>query len=106
MKWNQDVGHLPILTSECPGWVCYAEKTIGEEAFPFMSKVKSPQQLCGKLVKTNYGNSKFVSIMPCYDKKLEAVRPMLPDGRMEVDTVLATHELIELLKKKDLASVD
>lgn len=58
------------------------------------------------MVKTNYANSKFVSIMPCYDKKLEAVRPMLPDGRMEVDTVLATHELIELLEKKDLANVD
>jgi iron only hydrogenase large subunit-like protein len=37
MKWNQSIGNLPILTSECPGWVCYAEKTIGEEAFPFMS---------------------------------------------------------------------
>ena len=44
--------------------------------------------------------------MPCYDKKLEAVRPTLPDGRMEVDTVLATHELIELLEKKDLPKVD
>lgn len=42
-KYNYDIGHLPILASECPGWVCYAEKTIGEEAFPFMSKVKSPQ---------------------------------------------------------------
>ena len=42
-KWNSNIGHLPILSSECPGWVCYAEKTIGEEAFPFMSKVKSGQ---------------------------------------------------------------
>lgn len=43
IKWNQNIGNLPILSSECPGWVCYAEKTHGEEAFPFMSKVKSPQ---------------------------------------------------------------
>jgi iron only hydrogenase large subunit-like protein len=42
MKYNSDIGYLPILSSECPGWVCYAEKTIGEEAFPFMSKIKSP----------------------------------------------------------------
>jgi iron only hydrogenase large subunit-like protein len=42
MKWNQNIGNLPILTSECPGWVCYAEKTVGDEAFPFMSKIKSP----------------------------------------------------------------
>ena len=41
--------------------------------------------------------------MPCYDKKLEAVRPdfkLLGDGGeikfgKEVDTVLATHELLE-----------
>ena len=44
--------------------------------------------------------------MPCYDKKLEAVRPMLPDGRMEVDTVLATHELIELFERQDLTKFD
>lgn len=43
MKWNRQIGDLPILTSECPGWVCYAEKTVGEEAFPFMSRIKSPQ---------------------------------------------------------------
>jgi iron only hydrogenase large subunit-like protein len=40
-KYNYHI-NLPILTSECPGWVCYAEKTVGDEAIPFMSKVKSP----------------------------------------------------------------
>jgi iron only hydrogenase large subunit-like protein len=54
------------------------------------------------LVKSNYPTAKFVAVMPCYDKKLEAVRPMMEDGRMEVDTVLATHELIGLLQKVDL----
>lgn len=34
--------------------------------------------------------------MPCYDKKLEAVRPSEP---VEVDSVLATHELVDLLKE-------
>lgn len=115
LKWNQQVGFLPILTSECPGWVCYAEKTIGEEAFPFMSKVKSPQQLLGRILKTRKllvdqspRPIKFVSVMPCYDKKLEAVRPQIsvPNNEtlelqphMEVDTVLATHELLELFQK-------
>jgi iron only hydrogenase large subunit-like protein len=44
--------------------------------------------------------------MPCYDKKLEAVRPtvMIPSqaeiqSLMEVDTVIATHELLELFDK-------
>lgn len=115
IKWNSSIGYLPILTSECPGWVCYAEKTIGEEAFPFMSNIKSPQQLCAKMVKSskllrgeNSKNIKVVTVMPCYDKKLEAVRPTMdtpnPDDQtgqslkqiMEVDTVIATHELIEL----------
>lgn len=53
--------------------------------------------------------------MPCYDKKLEAVRPDFRFGQTvdsltckEVDTVLATHELIELLdrQKADLATIE
>ena len=49
--------------------------------------------------------------MPCYDKKLEAVRPaftLIPDTSgsgvpcMEVDTVLATHELLDLLVEKGI----
>jgi iron only hydrogenase large subunit-like protein len=41
--------------------------------------------------------------MPCYDKKLEAVRPNFTLGDpstaevKEVDTVLATHELVDLI---------
>lgn len=34
--------------------------------------------------------------MPCYDKKLEAVRPELAH---EVQAVLATHEIIDLINK-------
>lgn len=55
---------------------------------------------------------KFVTIMPCYDKKLEAVRPtmLVPNQEeenslrqvMEVDTVLATHEIADLLEKKQI----
>lgn len=82
-----------------------------------MSKVKSPQQLCGLLLK-HYLTLKYqvpakrvkvVTVMACYDKKLEAVRPNFnlgvpqaaatseEDEVKEVDTVLATHELIELI---------
>ena len=52
--------------------------------------------------------------MPCYDKKLEAVRPNFTLGVdeslqiKEVDTVLATHELVELINnlatQNDLAA--
>ena len=44
--------------------------------------------------------------MPCYDKKLEAVRPDFKPADAtnsspikEVDTVLATHELLDLFEK-------
>jgi iron only hydrogenase large subunit-like protein len=28
----------PILTSSCPGWICYAEKTHGSWILPFISR--------------------------------------------------------------------
>lgn len=47
--------------------------------------------------------------MPCYDKKLEAVRPEFDysaeeskEPVKEIDTVLATHELIDLFKAKGI----
>ena len=43
-------GALPMLSSACPGWVCYAEKTHGE-MLPFIASTKSPQQVMGTLVK-------------------------------------------------------
>jgi cytochrome oxidase assembly protein ShyY1 len=42
---------LPLLTSSCPGWICFVEKTH-PEAIPYLSTVKSPQQVMGSLVKS------------------------------------------------------
>ena len=126
---QKDVGapnlqsQLPVLTSHCPGWVCYAEKSQ-PQAIPYMSSVKSAQQIMGSVFKhviasktlggTDSGcclekeasnvdisedmdgtsaiesNNKkrevavccgegnkdvyFVSIQPCFDKKLESSR--------------------------------
>lgn len=39
-----------------------------------MSKVKSPQQVMANLLKERERECMVVSIMPCYDKKLEAIR--------------------------------
>lgn len=62
------------------GWVCYAEKTHGNFILPFVATTKSPQQIMGSLIK-DYVCSKnenkaiyHVTVMPCYDKKLEAAR--------------------------------
>lgn len=71
---------LPMLASSCPGWVCYAEKTHGSYILPYISHIKSPQQIMGSLIK-NWTTSQtrgrqiyHVTVMPCYDKKLEAAR--------------------------------
>jgi len=102
-KFDQDkTPKDPLLCSECPGWICYAEKVVGELVIPKMSVVKSPQQIQGIIVKKNFPGSKHVTIMPCYDKKLEAVRPPAEDQEVEVDAVLATHEISDLLKDKGI----
>lgn len=92
---------LPMLASACPGWICYAEKTHGE-MIPYISRIKSPQQIMGSLVKEGLGSQVglqpsqiyHVSVMPCYDKKLEASRPDFAENEVrDVDCVLTTHEL-------------
>jgi hypothetical protein len=41
---------LPMLASQCPGWVCYAEKTQ-PQSIPYISTTKSAQQILGVLLK-------------------------------------------------------
>ncbi|KAG2497731.1 hypothetical protein HYH03_004467 [Edaphochlamys debaryana] len=107
-------GPLPMMASSCPGWVCYAEKTHGAKVIPHMSPTRSPQGAMGALVKgpiaSAWGlpggaSSLFhVSVMPCYDKKLEASRDELalpgPSGSPvpEVDCCLTTGEVLQLLQ--------
>ncbi|CRK29424.1 hypothetical protein BN1708_015615 [Verticillium longisporum] len=77
----------PTLTSNCPGWVCYAEKTH-PHVLPHISKVKSPQALMGTLLKTTLSRKLNIppsriwhlAVMPCFDKKLEASREELTDS--------------------------
>ncbi|MES1918850.1 hypothetical protein MHBO_000746 [Bonamia ostreae] len=100
--------NLPILSSECPGWVCYAEKTLGKSVIPLMSKVKSAQATMGSLIKRHFSENfnpqkmLHVAVMPCPDKKLESSRSQLAftqNGNKirEVDCVLTTTELFDLL---------
>ncbi|KAL7008000.1 Cytosolic Fe-S cluster assembly factor nar1 [Cystobasidiomycetes sp. EMM_F5] len=106
---------LPLLASACPGWICYAEKTHGE-LLPFISAVRSPQQVMGVLVKDwlakklNRERNEIyhVSVMPCYDKKLEASRPdfATSDGNRDVDCVLTTGEVEKILQEHDIKLSD
>jgi iron only hydrogenase large subunit-like protein len=100
---NSTSARLPILSSACPGWICYAEKTHGSFILPYISTVKSPQQVMGTLIKeyickkldTTPDKIYHLTVMPCYDKKLEASRKdfynELYDTR-DVDCVLSTSK--------------
>jgi len=76
----------PVLTSACPGWICYAEKTQ-PHILPHLSRLKSPQALTGTLLKTVLSQRLGIppaqiwhlAIMPCFDKKLEASREEFTD---------------------------
>ncbi len=99
---------LPMLASACPGWICYAEKTHGE-LLPYISATKSPQQLAGVIAKRFLPHRLHlaadttvyhVTVMPCYDKKLEASRPDFYNEvtrSKDVDCVLTTGELDTLM---------
>jgi len=98
---------LPVLTSACPGWVCYAEKTHGPETLRHISAVKSPQAIMGTIVKRRVAAALgltpsavyHATVMPCFDKKLEASRDDFrdADGVPDVDCVLTTGEVAEML---------
>eukprot|EP00927_Polykrikos_kofoidii_P061577 TRINITY_DN56406_c0_g1_i1.p1 TRINITY_DN56406_c0_g1~~TRINITY_DN56406_c0_g1_i1.p1 ORF type:complete len:687 (+),score=121.56 TRINITY_DN56406_c0_g1_i1:33-2093(+) len=43
---------LPLLTSHCPGWTCYAEKVVDPAVLPHLAPLRPPQHVQGRLVKT------------------------------------------------------
>lgn len=108
---------LPIISSICPGWICYTEKTNGDLVIPHLSRVRSPQQIMGALLKRYYchtlGKSRadvyHVTVMPCFDKKLEASRKNFKDDSddtQDVDCVLTPIELEEILRDEGVTLLD
>lgn len=111
----------PILSSACPGWICYAEKTH-PFILPHLSQLKSPQALSGTFLKTVLSKSLGVhpsriwhlAVMPCFDKKLEASREELTDITWrqddhssseaapvrDVDCVITARELLSLASSR------
>ncbi|KAM4820060.1 cytosolic iron-sulfur assembly component 3 [Thomomys bottae] len=105
---------LPVLASACPGWICYAEKTHGSFVLPYLSTVRSPQQVMGSLVKDFFAQQQHltpdkvyhVTVMPCYDKKLEASRLDFlcqEHQAREVDCVLTTGEVFQMLEEEGVS---
>ncbi|KAL5475640.1 hypothetical protein EMCRGX_G025482 [Ephydatia muelleri] len=110
---------IPMLASACPGWVCYAEKTHGNFILPYISTTKSPQQIIGSLVKDYLAASLgkrpdqlyHVTVMPCFDKKLEASRSDFYSDlyqTRDVDCVITSIEVEKMLEEKmvDLPSLE
>ncbi|KAI1006904.1 Cytosolic Fe-S cluster assembly factor [Podosphaera aphanis] len=112
---SEELPKYPILTSSCPGWICYVEKTH-PHILPHLSRLKSPQALLGTLLKTSLSKKLGISpdqiwhlaIMPCFDKKLEASREELTDiawgsegkGIRDVDSVITSKELLMLAETR------
>ena len=102
-----------MLSSVCPGFVCYVEKTHGELLTPLLSTVKSPQQVFGSLLKQIWSANErlrpdrifHISLMPCFDKKLEASRKefIIGNENHEVDCVLTPIELESMLLTSNCA---
>jgi NADH-quinone oxidoreductase subunit G/NADP-reducing hydrogenase subunit HndD len=99
-------GPLPMFTSCCPSWVHYVE-ACKPELLPYLSSVRSPQQLMGRLIKTYITSSAgqkpenvfVVSITPCTAKKHEADQDRMKDGTARyVDVVLTIRELAQVIR--------
>ena len=117
-------GSRPIITSACPGWVCYAEKTH-PHILPHLSSLKSPQALSGTLLKSVLSKKLglhpsqiwHLALMPCFDKKLEASREELTDRWWreanpddptdtpirDVDCVITSRELLSLASARNIS---
>ncbi|KAM9392831.1 cytosolic Fe-S cluster assembly factor narfl [Pholidichthys leucotaenia] len=111
---EQDNKSLPMLTSACPGWICYAEKTHGEYILPYISTTRSPQQMMGSLVKGYFAEQQglspqqiyHVAVMPCFDKKLEASRSdfyLSKAETREVDCVITSAEVLNMLEEQNVS---
>jgi NADH-quinone oxidoreductase subunit G/NADP-reducing hydrogenase subunit HndD len=108
-------GPLPMMTSCSPGWIKFVEQFY-PELIPNLSTCKSPQQMLGAVVKTflagrlqaDPASIYSVAIMPCTAKKFEAGRQEMGRGGLQdIDAVLTTRELAELIRMYglDLASL-
>jgi iron-only hydrogenase group A len=97
---------LPLVSSCCPAWVKYAEQNL-QQYLPLLAPLKSPEQIAAHLVKA-YAAGLYniaadtlhlTSIAPCTARKVEAKREKMNIGDVqEIDTVLTTRELINLIR--------
>jgi len=106
--------NLPLMTSCCSGWVKFVEHNFAD-LIPNLSTCKSPSEMEGALIKSYFAEKigvdpkdiVVVSIMPCVAKKFEGVREELSNnGMQDVDYVLSTRELAQMIKEANIDFVN
>lgn len=101
-------GPFPMFSSCCIGWKLHAYKFFPDKARQ-LSTCMAPQITLGAMAKTYFAEKvglsrekiAVVSIMPCIAKKKEAELET-EAGFEEVDLVLTTRELAQLLREKGI----
>ncbi|WP_435790896.1 NADH-dependent [FeFe] hydrogenase, group A6 [Clostridium sp.] len=102
--------NLPLMTSCCSGWVKFVEHNFAD-LIPNLSTCKSPSEMEGALIKSYFAEKigvdpkdiVVVSIMPCVAKKFEGEREELSNtGMQDVDYVLSTRELAQMIKEANI----
>ena len=103
-------GPFPMFTSCCPAWIKYLEKE-NPKYLRNVSTCKSPMQMFAAVLKDQYkakdaedGRTTFhIAVMPCTAKKMEAKREDFQhDGKPDVDLVLTTQEIINMIKESGI----
>ncbi|HOQ75106.1 MAG TPA: NADH-dependent [FeFe] hydrogenase, group A6 [Thermoclostridium sp.] len=107
-------GKLPLITSCSPGWIKFCEHNF-PDMLDNLSTCKSPHEMFGAMLKSYYAEkmgidpSKIfvVSVMPCTAKKFESKRSELAStGYPDVDEVITTRELAEMIKEAGIDFVN
>ena len=100
-------GPFPMFTSCCPAWVRYLEFNA-PKYLKHISTCKSPMEMFAAVIRDKYaekdaadGRTTYnIAIMPCTAKKMEAARPeFVHNGRPDVDLVLTTRELVDMMRE-------
>ena len=105
-----DLAEKPMFTSCCPAWVKYVENKR-PHYLKNISTCKSPMQMFAAVLRDQYAEKDaaderetyHIAIMPCTAKKMEAAREeFIRDGKPDVDLVLTTQEIINMIKESGI----
>ena len=96
-------GPFPMFTSCCPAWIRYLEQE-DPKYLKHISTCKSPMEMFAAILRakpdTDGRKLYHIAIMPCTAKKMEAGRKeCTQDGQPDVDLVLTTQEVIQMIKE-------